>query len=114
MRAGVRRGDNLNKHKNRLATGLIVASFSVPVLAEESETYELQPNLVVTPGRQPESIDRSFAAVSVLTREDIEISVVVHVGRGQSGGVVEVAVDLVPHPLARCDPNVDENCGDCQ
>jgi vitamin B12 transporter len=74
MRAGVRRGDVLNNHKNHLAAWLFAASFADPVLAEEIETYDLQPNLVVTPARQVETIDQSFAAVSVLTREDIERS----------------------------------------
>lgn len=64
----------MNNHKYRLAAWLAAAFFCVSVQAEELETYELQPNLVVTPGRQVESIDQSFAAVSVLTREDIELS----------------------------------------
>lgn len=64
----------MNNHKNRLATCLIVASFPVFALAEETETYDLQPNLVVTPARQVEAIGQSLAAVSVLTREDIELS----------------------------------------
>ena len=43
--------------------------------ADDSDTYELKPNLVVTPSRRVESLDQSLAAVSVITREDIELSV---------------------------------------
>lgn len=64
----------MKNHSNRLVTMLIVVTTSAPVLAEEIEIYDLQPNLVVTPARQVEPIDQSFAAVSVLTREDIELS----------------------------------------
>ena len=44
------------------------------VAAEDIETYQLEPNLVVTPSRRVESLSDTLAAVSVLTREDIERS----------------------------------------
>lgn len=57
-----------------LAIVLAVSVFPCPVQAEESESYELKPNLVVTPSRRIESLSESLAAVSLLTREDIEQS----------------------------------------
>jgi vitamin B12 transporter len=53
-------------------TGLL--HFSL-VQAEEIDTYELKPDLVVTPSRMVESLSESLAAVSLITREDIELSV---------------------------------------
>ena len=44
------------------------------VAAEDIETYQLEPNLVVTPSRRVETLSDTLAAVSVLTREDIERS----------------------------------------
>jgi vitamin B12 transporter len=43
--------------------------------AEESETYELKPDLVVTPSRMVEPLRHALASVNVITREDIEYSV---------------------------------------
>jgi len=43
--------------------------------AEEIDTYELKPDLVVTPSRMVESLSESLASVSLITREDIELSV---------------------------------------
>jgi vitamin B12 transporter len=43
--------------------------------AEEIDTYELKPDLVVTPSRMTEALDRTLGSVSVITREDIELSV---------------------------------------
>lgn len=43
--------------------------------AEENETYELKPDLVVTPSRMTEPLGETLASVSVITREDIELSV---------------------------------------
>jgi vitamin B12 transporter len=41
---------------------------------EESESYELKPDLVVTPSRMTEPLGETLASVSVITRDDIEIS----------------------------------------
>jgi vitamin B12 transporter len=43
--------------------------------ADDSDPYELKPNLVVTPSRMVESLSESLASVSLITREDIEMSV---------------------------------------
>lgn len=55
---------------------LSLAVLLVPGLsqAEELETYELKPNLVVTPSRMVESLSDTLAAVSVISRDDIELS----------------------------------------
>jgi len=55
---------------------LLLAVFLLPGLsrAEELETYELKPNLVVTPSRMVESLSDTLAAVSVISRDDIELS----------------------------------------
>ena len=42
--------------------------------AEESESYELKPDLIVTPSRMTEALGETLASVSVITRDDIEIS----------------------------------------
>ena len=65
------------KNKKMALAVLLAASF-VPchVQAEENETYELKPNLVVTPSRRIEPLSKSLSAVSLLTREDIEKSAV--------------------------------------
>jgi vitamin B12 transporter len=52
-----------------LSTGL-----AGPVQAEDPQTYELKPDLVVTPSRAVESLGDSLASVSVITRDDIETS----------------------------------------
>jgi vitamin B12 transporter len=42
--------------------------------AEDIETLELKPNLVVTPSRMAEPLHQALAAVSVISRDDIEYS----------------------------------------
>ena len=42
--------------------------------AAEYESYELKPDLVVTPSRMTEPLGATLASVSVITRDDIEIS----------------------------------------
>ena len=64
----------MNTKTTTLAIVLAVSVFPCSVQAEESESYELKPNLVVTPSRRVESLSESLAAVSLLTREDIEQS----------------------------------------
>lgn len=61
------------KNKLRLLAVVLVAT-TVPGQVGAEETYELKPNLVVTPSRRAESLSESLAAVSLLTREDIEKS----------------------------------------
>jgi vitamin B12 transporter len=58
-----------------LLAGLCLAA-GVPGLlqASDSEPLELKPNLVVTPSRVAEPLDQSLAAVSIISREDIELS----------------------------------------
>ena len=58
-----------------LLTALCLAA-GVPGLlqAGDSEPLELKPNLVVTPTRVAEPLDQSLAAVSIISREDIELS----------------------------------------
>lgn len=60
----------------RLSAPLFVFAI-IPGLiqAEEIDTYELKPDLVVTPSRMVESLSDSLASVSVITRADLEISV---------------------------------------
>jgi vitamin B12 transporter len=45
-----------------------------PAQAEDSEPYQLEPNLVVTPSRMTEVLGETLASVSVITRDDIELS----------------------------------------
>ena len=52
----------------------VLISTSTP--AEENDTYELKPDLVVTPSRMTEPLGEALASVSVITREDIDLSVV--------------------------------------
>lgn len=73
--AGVRFGGTMNPTKYFSILLLFAAGFSGSLPAEEFETYKLKPNLVVTPSRMAESLDDSLAAVSVITRTDIELSV---------------------------------------
>lgn len=54
---------------------VLLAAGSGLLQAENSDTYELKPDLVVTPSRQVEPLEQSLASVSVITREDIERSV---------------------------------------
>jgi vitamin B12 transporter len=54
---------------------LAAAGISFSVQADDEETYELKPDLVVTPSRTPEPLGDALASVSVITREDIELSV---------------------------------------
>jgi vitamin B12 transporter len=62
--------------KTSLAVLLLLATSLTGLLeAEENDTYELKPNLVVTPSRMVESLSDSLASISVITREDIELSV---------------------------------------
>jgi vitamin B12 transporter len=63
-------------HRKIPVLALLLALSACPVLAlsEDGQVYELEPNLVVTPSRMAEPIDRALASVSVLTRDDIERS----------------------------------------
>jgi len=45
-----------------------------PVCAQESEPSAMEHVLVVTPSRRPQSLEETIAAVSVITREAIEVS----------------------------------------
>jgi vitamin B12 transporter len=54
---------------------LAAAGISSSVQADENSTYELKPNLVVTPSRMTEPLGEALASVSVITREIIELSV---------------------------------------
>jgi vitamin B12 transporter len=59
---------------NMTAVAILAACAAEPVAAEETQPFELKPNLVVTASRMPESLDRALAPVSVITREDIRLS----------------------------------------
>ena len=61
----------------RISTAMPLLSlvFSLSIQAEDSEPYELKPDMVVTPSRVAESLSDTLASVSVITREDIEFSV---------------------------------------
>jgi vitamin B12 transporter len=61
----------------KLFSSSVLFSLCFPglLVAEEIDSYELKPDLVVTPSRMVESLSDSLASVSVITREDIEISV---------------------------------------
>ena len=54
----------------------LMVAMSIPglLLAEDSDILELEPILVVTPSRAAEPIGDTIAAVSVITREDIELA----------------------------------------
>ncbi len=73
--AGVRSGGTMNPNKNFTVLLLLAASFPGLLQAEDTDTYELKPNLVVTPSRMVETLSDSLASVSVISREDIELSV---------------------------------------
>lgn len=59
---------------NAIAAAALAVCAAKPVAAEETEPLELKPNLVVTPSRMPEALDRALAPVSVITREDIRLA----------------------------------------
>ncbi|MGK2926185.1 MAG: TonB-dependent receptor domain-containing protein [Lysobacterales bacterium] len=54
---------------------VFLAAGSGLLQAEAIETYQLKPDLVVTPSRKVEPLDRTLSSISVITREDIERSV---------------------------------------
>jgi len=54
---------------------LTAVGFSSSLQADDEEPYELKPDMVVTPSRVAESLSETLASVSVITRENIEISV---------------------------------------
>jgi len=58
-----------------LASLLLAASVAGPLRADDVEPYELAPNLVVTPSRSLEPLSETLTAISVISREDIELSV---------------------------------------
>jgi vitamin B12 transporter len=60
-------------HKS-LAAAFLAAGSGL-LQAEAIDTYELKPDLVVTPSRKVEPLDRSLSSISVITREEIERSV---------------------------------------
>jgi len=63
-------------HHRKLTVLLLTAAWSIGLLrAEEIDTYELKPDLVVTPSRMVESLSDTLASVSIISRQDIEISV---------------------------------------
>jgi vitamin B12 transporter len=57
-----------------LSAAICLAGCVSGLQADNSEPLELQPTLVVTPSRISEPLGHSLAAVSVITREDIELS----------------------------------------
>jgi vitamin B12 transporter len=61
-----------NKHLVRLP--LVAVLGAGAARAEEAGPYQLTPNLVVTPSRITETLGEALAPVSVITRDDIEIS----------------------------------------
>jgi len=54
---------------------LLAAGASTSLQAEAEAPYELKPDMVVTPSRMAESLSETLASVSVISREDIELSV---------------------------------------
>jgi vitamin B12 transporter len=60
-------------HKSLAA--VFLAAGSGLLQAEAIDTYELKPDLVVTPSRKVEPLDQSLSSISVITREEIERSV---------------------------------------
>ena len=73
--AGVRYGAPMYPFRISTAMPLLSLVFSLSIQAEDSEPYELKPDMVVTPSRVAESLSETLASVSVITREDIESSV---------------------------------------
>ena len=60
---------------HRPLAAIFLAASSGLLQADDIDTYELKPNLVVTPSRRVEPLDQSLASVSVITREDIDLAV---------------------------------------
>lgn len=60
-------------HKSLAA--VFLAAGSGLLQAEAIDTYELKPDLVVTPSRKVEPLDQSLSSISVITRDEIERSV---------------------------------------
>lgn len=60
---------------HRPLAAIILAASSGLLQADDIDTYELKPNLVVTPSRRVEPLDQALASVSVITREDIDLAV---------------------------------------
>jgi len=58
-----------------IIAALLLATPAPLLLAADAEPLELKPNLVVTPSRAEEPLGQTLAAVSIITREDIEFSV---------------------------------------
>ena len=59
----------------RLSAALLAVTACSGVLsADDTQVYQLEPSLVVTPSRTAKPIADALASVSVLTREDIERS----------------------------------------
>jgi vitamin B12 transporter len=65
----------MNPTRNLSLLLLLATGFPGLLTAGEVETYELKPNLVVTPTRMIEPLSESLASVSLITRDDIELSV---------------------------------------
>lgn len=62
-------------NSTKLILGLLsCAAISLSASAEDADPYDLKPNLVVTPSRTAEPLGDSLAAVSVITRDDIDLS----------------------------------------
>jgi len=64
----------MNPTRNLSFVLLVAIGFPGCLAAEEKETYELKPDLVVTPTRMVEALGDSLASVSLITRTDIELS----------------------------------------
>jgi len=62
------------KIHNSFAATVLAACIAASAAAEELDTIELEPALVVTPSRMPEALDQALAPVSVISREDIRLS----------------------------------------
>jgi len=65
----------MNPTRNLSLFLLLATGFPGLLTAEEVEIYELKPNLVVTPTRMIEPLSETLASVSLITRDDIELSV---------------------------------------
>jgi len=64
----------MNPQNLLLSLLLAAVLISSSAYAEENDTYQLKPDLVVTPSRMTEPLGKALASVSVITREDIELS----------------------------------------
>jgi len=58
----------------RIFLVLLLTAISAPARSQDEKPLELQPVLVVTPSRMVEPLADALAAVSVISREDIELS----------------------------------------